>query len=458
MSRLALLSHTDPEAIVARRGGEAISVRRFLADANHLAAVMPDTAHVIQACAGRYHFAVGFAACLISGRVSLLPPSHVAKTLEYLADFAPDAVILCDNQCSNPVLPVMHFPELPAASRAPGSDVWEIPDIEAEHLAAWVFTSGSTGSPHPHRKHWGLIKRNVANEARVLGLSAGRPATLVGTVPPQHMYGFESTVLLAWQSGAAFDAGRPFFPADIVATLAASPAPRVLVTTPLHLHAILESGLKLPSLELVVCATAPLSAHLAERAEAAFRAPLLEIYGSTETGQLATRRTCREEAWTLFPDIRLEQSAGQTWAEGGHIEVRVPLGDIIEPLDGRRFLLKGRHTDLINIAGKRSSLGWLNQQLLSIAGVRDGAFYLPECPYGGQDAAVTRLTAFVVAPGLDNEQLLAGLRERVDPIFLPRPLIFVDALPRTAVGKLPRAACEELLDQYYTSRSAADRT
>jgi len=64
----------------------------------------------------------------------------------------------------------------------------------------------------------------------------------------------------------------------------------------------------------------------------------------------------------------------------------------------------------------------------------------------------------VVAPGLDSEQLLAGLRERLDPIFLPRPLIFVDALPRTAVGKLPRAACEELLDQYYTSRSAADRT
>jgi acyl-coenzyme A synthetase/AMP-(fatty) acid ligase len=262
------------------------------------------------------------------------------------------------------------------------------------------------------------------------------------------MYGFESTVLLAWQSGAAFDAGRPFFPADIVAALAASPDPTVLVTTPFHLHAILESRLSLPLIELVICATAPLSAQLAARAEAAFHAPLLEIYGSTETGQLATRRTCSDEAWTLFPEIRLEEQAGQTWAEGGHIEVRVPLGDIIERLDGRRFLLKGRHTDLINIAGKRTSLGWLNQQLLSIAGVTDGGFYLPECPCGGQDAAITRLTAFVVAPELDNEQLLAALRERVDPIFLPRPLILVDTLPRTAVGKLPRAACEALLARH----------
>ena len=40
--------------------------------------------------------------------------------------------------------------------------------------------------------------------------------TLVATVPAQHMFGFESSVLLALHSGAAFDAGRPFYPADVV--------------------------------------------------------------------------------------------------------------------------------------------------------------------------------------------------------------------------------------------------
>ena len=452
MTRFALLAHSDLDAIVARRHGEAISVRHFLADVHALAAVLPDTEHVINACADRYRFAVGFAACLISGRVSLLPPSHATKTFEQLADFAADAVVLADTPYRDLPLSVVPFPRLPTVGRGAGSTIREIPSIDADQLAAWVFTSGSTGVPRPHAKHWGLLTRNVTNEALALGLAEGPPATLVGTVPPQHMYGFESTVLLAWQSGGAFEAGRPFYPADIVATLAATPAPAVLITTPFHLNAILESRLDPPSIALLVCATAPLSAQLAERAEAAFHAPLLEIYGSTETGQLATRRTRVDAAWTLFPGVRFEERSGQTWADGGHIDVPVPLGDVIAPLDGCRFLLQGRQTDLINIAGKRTSLGWLNRQLLAIEGVRDGEFYLPRNAGDGQDGTIARLAAFVVAPSHGRAQLLNALRERIDPVFLPRPLVFVDALPRNAVGKLPRDACETLLTR-HASRS-----
>jgi hypothetical protein len=58
---------------------------------------------------------------------------------------------------------------------------------------------------------------------------------IVATVPPQHSYGFESSVLLALLGGAAFDSGRPFYPADIVAALERLPRPRALVTTPFHL-------------------------------------------------------------------------------------------------------------------------------------------------------------------------------------------------------------------------------
>ena len=456
MTTIALLAHTDLDAILARRHGVSISVRHFLADAQALAAQLPESGHIINACADRYRFAVGFAACMISGRVSLLPPSHATRMLEQLVDFAADAVVLTDTPRRDLALPVMSFPRLPGVEEGAGSAVHEIPRLAADQLAAWVFTSGSTGAPRPHRKHWGLLARNVVNEALALGLAGGPPATLVGTVPPQHMYGFESSVLLAWQSGGAFEAGRPFYPADVVATLAATPAPAVLVTTPFHLNAILDAGLALPALALLVCATAPLSAHLAARAETAFKAPLLEIYGSTETGQLATRRTREDSAWTLFPGIRFEERAGQTWAEGGHIDVPVPLGDVIVPLDAQRFLLQGRQTDLINIAGKRTSLGWLDQQLLDIDGVRDGGFYLPEGAQGVEDGAIVRLAAFVVAPERDRERLLSALRERIDPVFLPRPLIFVDALPRNAVGKLPRAACEALLAR-HAPRSSRQR-
>jgi acyl-coenzyme A synthetase/AMP-(fatty) acid ligase len=58
---------------------------------------------------------------------------------------------------------------------------------------------------------------------------------------------------------------------------------------------------------------------------------------------------------------------------------------------------------------------------------------------------VPRLMAFVVAPGLTSENVMRALRERVDAAFLPRPLCFVEALPRNATGKLPREAVDELL-------------
>jgi acyl-coenzyme A synthetase/AMP-(fatty) acid ligase len=58
---------------------------------------------------------------------------------------------------------------------------------------------------------------------------------------------------------------------------------------------------------------------------------------------------------------------------------------------------------------------------------------------------VTRLAAFVVAPGLTSEFILAALRQRIDPAFLPRPLCLVDALPRNATGKLTRARLDALV-------------
>ena len=97
---------------------------------------------------------------------------------------------------------------------------------------------------------------------------------------------------------------------------------------------------------------------------------------------------------------------------------------------------------MINIAGKRTSLAHLNYHLNSIVGVRDGVFIMPE---EGQHAA--RLMAFVVAPELTCDEIMSALRLRIDAAFLPRPLRFVDVLPRNATGKLPHAALTELVSQ-----------
>lgn len=146
----------------------------------------------------------------------------------------------------------------------------------------------------------------------------------------------------------------------------------------------------------------------------------------------------------LLAGVRLEDAAGQILASGRHVEGRVPLGDRIERLADGRFELLGRHADIINVAGKRTSLAWLNHQISAIPGVRDAAFYLPA---GRPGQHVVRLAAFVVAPGLSSQDLLAALRQRIDAVFLPRPLRLLDVLPRNSTGKLTQQALETLYQQ-----------
>lgn len=445
MSTRPLISGADLERVFALLPDGPRRVRDFLADVAALVAQLPPGRALLNLCEDRYRFAVGFAAGLVSGRVSLQPASHAAETLIRIRAEYPDVVCLCDGDFDTLDLPRVDFPELAAAD---AERIDAVPQIPTDQLAAILFTSGSTGLPQPQRKTWGKLVECARAGAAALGVDH-TPHVIVGTVPVQHSYGFESTLLLALHGGCAFWAGKPFYPQDIAAALDAVPRPRLLVTTPFHLSTLLASGVALPAIDRLLSATAPLSPALASAAEARTGAPLGEIYGSTETGQLAHRRTVEGPEWTLLAGVTLTQTADTTFASGGHIEAPVALADRIECLPGRRFLLHGRHADLVNIAGKRTSLAYLNHQIAAVPGVVDAAFFVPD---DERADGITRLTAFVVAPTLDRRQLLAALRPRIDAVFLPRPAIFVDALPRNSTGKLPRASLEAL----YAERVARD--
>lgn len=441
MSTLPLIAHHSLDAVVARCATAPVSVRQFLSDMDYVAGLLPTGRHVLNLCGGHYRFTVTLAACIVSGRVSLLPSTYTPEMVRQMRRIAPDVFCVADQPDSGLDLPVVLYPDrapTPAANLA-------IPDIDCEQVIAQVFTSGSTGVPEPHVKRWGSLVRNVRAEAQRLGVT--RDHAILGTVPAQHMYGLESTVLMPLQSGAVLHATRPFYPADICAELEALPRPRVLVTTPYHLRALLAEQAILPATDLLLSATAPLAQDLAVEAETRFGAPLLEIYGCTETGQIASRRTTSGPVWQTFAGVCLRCEGEAGWAEGGHIEAPTSLSDAIELVDAdpTRFLLHGRHVDLVNIAGKRASLGYLNYQLGAIPGVRDGAFLLPPDDDDGAVGGVRRLIALVVAPELTPAALIQALRERIDPVFLPRPLLFVDALPRNAAGKLPDHATQALL-------------
>ena len=432
--------------MVAYRAGAPIRVSQFLNDVRHLARSFPPCTHVLNACVDRYHFTVGLAAALASGRVSLLPSSQAPQMLRQLSLFAPDAICLSDEAEISNGLRCMSYPRerfAATADPAPCLAACGVPEVDEAQLVAYVFTSGSTGTPLPHPKTFGRLIACVREQARRLDLTDSARWALLATVPPQHMYGFEASVLLPLASGHALCAERPFYPADIAAALERLPRPRALITTPVHLRALLSSGVVLPPADLVLASTAPLAQQLAAETERRFDTRLLEIYGSTETGQIAIRRPTHTAEWRLWPGVSLEVAGEATWARGGHIERPTRLQDLLEKTGADRFLLHGRVADLVNIAGKRSSLAYLNHQLNSIPGVEDGAFFHAEEP-SNSHTGVARVAACVVAPALDAAQLLEALRERIDAVFLPRPLLFVERLPRNATGKLPQEPLRSL--------------
>jgi acyl-coenzyme A synthetase/AMP-(fatty) acid ligase len=424
------------QAPLAWRGGQALSRQRYLHDVQALAAQLPDAGPVLAMTADRYRFALALGAALLRGQSGLLPPNHTPDMIERLRALFPHAYVLGEAGAAALALPTHAFIDT-AHDTAPEAPL-PVPLISADHLVAQVLTSGSTGQPMPHGKRWDLLVANIQAEAGRIAEQMGRAdllgVTIVGTVPAHHMYGFESTVLIALLGGAAFAAERPFFPGDIAQTLASVPRPRVLVTTPFHLKALIEAGIELPPVDLTLCATAPLSPQLAARAESALGGPLMEIYGCTEAGQVATRRTTAGPEWQTFPGLQLSGDGDQAVVSGSHVPEPTRLADVLEVLGPNRFRLLGRSNDLINVAGKRSSLAHLNYHLNSIPGVRDGAFWLPP---ETTTEDVVRLVALVVAPELNRETLLAALRQRVDAAFLPRRILWVDELPRDPTGKLP---------------------
>ncbi|HEY6941079.1 AMP-binding protein [Dokdonella sp.] len=433
---LPLLAGADTARALAWRQGRPVSVAEFLADVAAVAGTLPPRADAINLCEDRYAFLVALCAVACRGRTNLLPSARTPQAIEEILAAHPGSYALSDT------IAAAAFDG--RAKRMPplgvNGEAHEVPSIAADQVVVIGYTSGSTGQPKPNAKTWGSFHAssalNAAAFAALPGLAAAPCAQIVATVPPQHMYGIELSILLPLLGPFGVHAGRPLFPADVADALVAVPAPRVLVTTPVHLRALLREPLALPPLAAITSATAPLPQELAAEAEARYGAPVLELFGSTETCVIAHRRCALGEDWSVHTGVTLRPQPDGTLVDAPHFSAPVVLADLIELLPDRRFRLCGRHADLVEIAGKRASLGDLTRRVGALNGVEDAVvLQLDEADATG----VRRIAALVVAPTRSEADLLQELRAAIDAAFLPRPLRKVAALPRNETGKLPRA-------------------
>jgi acyl-coenzyme A synthetase/AMP-(fatty) acid ligase len=433
MNTLPILMGSQPDTTIFNYKDELITHEKFKQDACCLAENLQQHKYAINLCEDRYLFTLGFVACMLQKQICLMPASSAEKEIESLEqDYA-------DTQRINDALL-----ETLLSSQTKTENCFPA-EINANQVVAILFTSGSSGKPQANPKQWGTLVDSAQRVASQLNLNKPAQHTLIATVPPQHMYGFEMTVILPLVAAVCVHSGKPFFPEDIRHTLELVNKPAILVTTPIHLRACVQEKFTWPAIDFVLSATAPLSVQLAKKTEQQLQTTVREIYGCSEAGVIATRTTTQNPDWLLLTGYAfVEKPSGVCLLTPGNNE-GILLPDQVEKIDPRHFHLLGRQTDIVKIAGKRGSLNDLKIKLCALEGIHDAIFFMPD----GHPDEKARLAAFVVAPNLCLEEITSFFSKQIDKAFVPRPFIKVEKIPYNEIGKIPRKDLLTLLKQRH---------
>lgn len=418
---------------------------------------------VCNLCTSHITFLIAWIAALRRGLVQILPPSRGSADLTFSLDASKQPTIVIVDDAEINVDNLTHCKKLyldPTLNRRSDGNVKFVHPLDLDFPFVKLYTSGSTGVPEPQNKSLrqlidGVrILRKRLNEdscsteekSNRVGLF-DRLRNIVSSVPLQHMFGIETCLMPSLVYGKIVLDERPLLPLDIQSTFHQAHIHSAWITTPLHLRGIARSESRIKNCSFILTSTMPLSTELAARAQLLAKAPVFEIYGSTETGALATRRTASENEWTLLHDVEISSDENKVIAAGKHFNSPQILNDRIEQTCSRKFKLDGRNSDLIKIGGRRTSLTGLNLILQNLDGLEDGVFYLPSSV--DPDA---RFVLIYVSSVLSRDEIKAYLIKQIDPIFIPRVFIKVDELPRTGSGKLSKQTLTSIHEKWLSKR------
>lgn len=435
MNALPLVRREAGE-LFARWRQNDITVAQFCGDVVVVSERLPEARYLINFCQDRYLFSVTFFAALLRGQTNLLPSRRDAAEAAYLKQRYERCAVVADTGDYNADLIIDLNPRSHISAY--------VPSCHEDHIAAIVFTSGSTGVPQSHAKSFGMLDTWRQVHKRYLDLACEHPTGLIATVPSWHMYGLEWAMLLPTIANTQLYCGPDFYPSDVNDAIDNFERPTLLVSTPLHLRALSKAAKPKSKVACVLSATAPLDTQLTTKVEDHFNCRIFEIFGCSEIGSLACRFPAAAETWSFFDCFQLLFNEGTLTVDHAKLPAPISLTDRFEQQGIQEYRLVGRAADIVKIGGKRESLAKLNGILNNIEGVEDGVIYDPTF-YRQPDTG--RLAALVVAPKLDSQSIRKALSEHIGTAFLPRPIRKVDALPRDTTSKLAHSELVKLFSQ-----------
>jgi O-succinylbenzoic acid--CoA ligase len=302
----------------------------------------------------------------------------------------------------------------------------------------WVIlhTSGTTAAPKPVELSYGNFRASAAAAQANLPLGPGDRWLCV--MPPFHVGGLSILTRTAFYGAAAIVHER--FDVDAVAESVESGEATLVSVVPTMLRRLQARGLAgAPALRAALVGGGPVPRDLLEWG-AEVGLPLLQTYGMTETcSQIATAPAGSGAARPLpGVDVRIG-AEGEILVRGPMVSRRALSADgwlhtgDRGRLDADGFLhVEGRIKDTIVTGGENVAAAEVEEALVSHPAVADAAVVGRPDPEWGE-----AVTAFVVLAGeAEDADIVAHCRERLAGYKLPRAIVRVEELPRTASGKL----------------------
>lgn len=361
-------------------------------------------------------------------------------------------------------------------------------DVGIDPWAHFVWGRFGTGDPrhgdsfpalpgvplHPTSGTTGLAKLALRPGASAVGEAAHYAETIgvdqrdviLALTPMSHAYAFGMCVMLPLITGATVVSLRRFAAGPTIKSIAQHSV-TILPAVPAMLDVLLfgAGGRALSAPRIVLSAGAPLSRRTATRFQAATGRLPCPLYGTTETGGItvATAGITADEIGCVGPpmrgvEARIHPADGVLpGADAGRVEVRsssmmlgyLGPGGIEQSLqadgwfqtgdlgrigaDGRIYLL-GRETDVINVAGMKVVPSEIEDVIGQMPEVVECKVYAGEHDSGSQFVKA----AIVAEPTADLAKIRAHCEKHLVYYKRPQRLFRLDALPRSAAGKILR--------------------
>jgi len=385
--------------------------------------------------------AAAILAALAGGPRLVLPYAFSRQAIEEVLETLPCTFLLADRPGDLPPGPEVITPSI-LRHDSPLPHTF----IDPDDPFLMLFTGGSTGKP----KVWSKTPRNMLAEARYQADTFGiSPDDIfLSTVPPQHIYGLLFSVLVPFVSSARVLDGVYTFPGEILRT-AQEHGATILVSVPVHYRVLKSDDLQQHNLRMAFSSAGALDKEDAAYFHKKTGLDITEIYGSTETGGVATRSRVRDgESWRPLDTVAWKILGERLHVRSHFISPTLPrdadgffgTADCAVTEDTQCFILRGRADDIVKIGGKRVDLAAVQAKIKQIPEVRDAVVISLPRGKGRQNEL-----AALVATHLDVIKVRRHITAVSESYAVPKRIIVIEEIPVTSAGKYDRTEIERIL-------------